>query len=423
MSRPRCCPLDLAPDPRRARSIGLPRLASLVRRACRARRARPARLACLTRLARPARLASLVPVALLLAALAAPGLPAMAQQAPAAGPPTLSDVQDQVQRVLNRLEGYQHRLDVLEKKIDDVLWFERVGDVARVDKVRIWGPPKWREESETAIGAGNPVKFYAYVILPRDVDRGGKIPLLVFPHGGVHADFSTYYAHIVRELVAQGYAVVAPEYRGSTGYGRDLYESIDYGGLEVEDAHAARQYMLENYAVVDEERVGLIGWSHGGLISLMAAFRYPDDYAAVYAGVPVSDLISRLGYLDDDYRALYSADYHIGQQVHENIAEYRRRSPVWHADKLQIPLLIHTNTSDEDVNVLEVEHLIHALKAAEKDFEYEIYRDAPGGHSFDRLDTRQAQEIRLKVYRFLARHLSPPEPLETIEELHAAGYR
>jgi dipeptidyl aminopeptidase/acylaminoacyl peptidase len=181
--------------------------------------------------------------------------------------------------------------------------------------------------------------------------------------------------------------------------------------------------MIENYDFVDGNRVGMIGWSHGGLISLMNIFEHPQDYKCAYAGVPVSDLISRLGYLGDDYQALYSADYHIGQEVEENIAEYRRRSPVWNAHKLQTPLLIHTNTNDEDVNVLEVEHLINALKAADKEFEYEIYEDVPGGHSFDRLDSRQAKQIRLKIYRFLARYLDPPDPITDLDDLQTAGYR
>ena len=353
----------------------------------------------------------------------APATAADPSTAPAAAPPTLSDVVERLDAVAGSLENYRHHLDVLEKKIDDVLWFERVGDVAWVDKVRLWGPPAWKEDSETAIGAGNPIKFYAYVIIPKDIDRGQKWPLLVFPHGGVHADFSTYYTHIVRELVAQGYVIIAPEYRGSTGYGKGTYERIDYGGLEVEDAHASRNYMLENYAFVDKNRVGMIGWSHGGLIGLMNIFNHPDDYQCAYAGVPVSDLVSRLGYLDDDYRALYSADYHIGEPVIDNIAEYKRRSPVWNAEKLQTPLLIHTNTNDEDVNVLEVEHLINALLARDKQFEYEIYEDIPGGHSFDRLDTKQAQEIRLKIYRFLARYLDPPRPFDSVKDLHAASYR
>jgi len=133
-----------------------------------------------------------------------------------------------------------HEFDVLAKKIDDVLWYERVGDVAVIDKSRIYGPPRWKEENPTGANAGNPLKFYTYLFTPKGFDDAGKLPLLVLPHGGVHADFTTYYAHIVRELMAQGYIVVAPEYRGSTGYGRGMYEDIDYGGLEVADALAAR---------------------------------------------------------------------------------------------------------------------------------------------------------------------------------------
>jgi len=333
-----------------------------------------------------------------------------------------SSIDQQLADIQATIDGRRHTLDALEKKIDDVLWFERVGDVAAIDKVRLWGPPRWKEESSTAIGAGQPLKFWAYVFIPRHLDRTQKAPLLVFPHGGVHGDFTTYYTHIVREMVAQGYVVVAPEYRGSTGYGRGVYENIDYGGLETEDAHASRAYMLENYPFLDGDRVGMVGWSHGGLISLLNCFRHPDDYACLYAGVPVSDLIARLGYLGEDYAALYSADYHIGQTIEENIEEYKRRSPAWNAEQLQTPALIFTNRGDEDVNVLEVEHLIKSLKAEDKSFDYEIF-DIAGGHSFDRLDTREAQEIRLRIYRFLAQHLQPARTFDDVDELHAAGYR
>ena len=112
-----------------------------------------------------------------------------------------------------------------------------------------------------------------------------------------------------------------------------------------------------------------------------------------YAGVPVSDLVARMGYQPAGYQALYSAPYHIGKTVREDIKEYRRRSPVYHAKELQTPLLIHTNTNDEDVNVLEVEHLIEALKAEGKKFEYKIYQDAPGGHYFNRIDTKLGEGI------------------------------
>jgi len=319
------------------------------------------------------------------------------------------DATTKLDRLEKTVADHEHRFDVLAKKIDDLLWYDRVGDVAVIDKVRIYGPPKWKEANPTGIGAGNPVKFYAYVFTPRADFGPGKLPLLILPHGGVHGDFTTYYAHIVRELIAQGYIVVAPEYRGSTGYGKWFYELIDYGGREVGDCLAARDWAVANHPRVDPKRVGILGWSHGGLITLMSLFDHPDSYVCGFAGVPVSDLVLRMGYMTQDDRDFYEAKYFIGQSANQNLAEYKRRSPVWNVQKLKRPLRIHTNIHDEDVNYIEVEHLIQALKAAGKHFEYEV-ADVPGGHSFDRLDTPEAWSYRKKIYAFLARYLKPPHP-------------
>ncbi|HRW64119.1 MAG TPA: prolyl oligopeptidase family serine peptidase, partial [Bacteroidales bacterium] len=284
-----------------------------------------------------------------------------------------SEKDEIIEKLNKQMELLNHRLDKLEKLSDDILWYNKVGDIAYVDKVYIYGPPKWKEENPTAMGAGNPVKFWSYIFIPKDIDPSKKYPLIVLPHGGVHADFTTYYTHIVRELMAQQYIVIAAEYRGSTGYGKDHYEKIDYGGLEIEDVDASRQFMVDNYDIVDKDRVGIIGWSHGGLITLMNLFDHPENYKAGFAGVPVSDLIARMGYYTDSYRDLYSADYHIGKTANEDVQEYRKRSPAWNTHKFKnTPLLIHTNTNDDDVNVLEVEHLIKSLKADGKKFEYEI---------------------------------------------------
>lgn len=321
-------------------------------------------------------------------------------------------------------ENLDHRLDRLQKMVDDLIWYERVGDVAHIDKLYIYGPSKWKEKSETAMGAGNPVKFWTYAFFPKNMDVNKKYPLMVLPHGGVHGDFTTYYTHIVRELIAQEYIVVAAEYRGSTGYGKGHYEKIDYGGLENEDVYASRNYMIENYDFIDKNRVGIMGWSHGGMITLFNLFNHPKDYKVGFAGVPVSDIISRMGYMKQTYRDLYSADYHIGATANENIKEYRRRSPAWNTHKFQnTPLLIHTNTIDDDVNVLEVEHLIKSLKADGKKFEYEIYQAVPGGHSFDRMDTKIAKEIRVKIYKFLAKQLKPNKPIKNLKDIQKAGYR
>ncbi|PLX23899.1 MAG: S9 family peptidase, partial [Marinilabiliales bacterium] len=229
---------------------------------------------------------------------------------------------------------------------------------------------------------------------------------------------------IIRELIAQQYIVVAAEYRGSTGYGKGHYEKIDYGGLETEDVNASRQFMIDNYEIVDGNRVGIIGWSHGGMITLHNIFDHPKDYKVAFAGVPVSDIISRMGYQTQDYRDLYSADYHIGKTAYEDVEEYKTRSPAWNTHKFQnTPLLIHTNTNDDDVNVLEVEHLIKSLKADNKKFDYEIFQDIPGGHSFDRMDTKHAREVRVKIYKFLAQYLNPPKKITSVGELEKAAYK
>ncbi len=170
---------------------------------------------------------------------------------------------------------------------------------------------------------------------------------------------------------------------------------------------AARDWAVEALPEVDSGRVGILGWSHGGLIALIAVFDHPDKFQVAYAGVPVSDLVARMGYQTDSYRDLYSADHHIGKTANEDVDEYRRRSPVWNVEKLATPLLIHTTTNDRDVNVIEVEHLIQALKAAGKDFEYKIYDDVAGGHSFNRSDSLLARESRREVWKFLARYLRP----------------
>lgn len=302
---------------------------------------------------------------------------------------------------------------LLARKLDEQTLFQTLSEVAACEKVRYTGPPPKVVKNPTAPGARNPVIIPAYAFIPKKYQNEKKLPLIVFAHGGVHGSVAAgNYVNVFRELLAQGYAVIAPDYRGSSGYGREFWELIDYGGLEIEDVFAGRQFMLDTYANIDPKRVGIMGWSHGGLITLMNLFAHPKEFEVGYAGVPVCDLVARMGYYDQGYRDLFSAPYHLGKTVREDVDEYRRRSPAFHAAKLQTPVLIHTTTNDEDVHVLEVENLIHALKAAGKSFESRVYKDAPGGHQFNRLDTKFARESRADVYRFLAKYLNPPNPVK-----------
>lgn len=313
--------------------------------------------------------------------------------------------QQQPPDLTRAVEAQRSRLDRgfedTARQIDDALWYFRLGDVANIDKFEIASSKPRREKNPTDLNAGNAVIFPVYVFSPKNLR--GKAPMLVFAHGGVHGRLTSNYAHIFREAIERGFVIVSPEYRGSIGHGADLRAQIDYGGAEIDDTHDARNWAVENLPFVDASRVGIFGWSHGGFHTLMNVFFWPDDYKVAYAGVPVSDLVARMGYTGQSYRDIFEG--FIGKQPEDNVMEFRRRSPVYHVEKLRTPLLIHTTTNDEDVHVLEVEHLIAALKAAGKKFEYKIYENAPGAHRFNRIDTRLARESRAEMWDFLARHL------------------
>src|SRR5205085_10008588 len=180
-------------------------------------------------------------------------VPAALAQTPAADTPATT-------RALQRHdESMDRSFDDIDRDVDDVIWYFRLGDVADVDKDRIATSKPIRMKNATGQGAGNPLIIPLYVFSPKNLKS--KAPLLIFIHGGVHGRLESSYAHIIREALGQGYVVVCPEYRGSVGHGSELYEQIDYGGAEVDDVHDARNWAVENLPNVDASRVGTMGWS------------------------------------------------------------------------------------------------------------------------------------------------------------------
>lgn len=300
-------------------------------------------------------------------------------------------------------ESGENDLDHAVKVSDDVLWRLELGDIAEVQTFTYTGLPRK--------AGGNPLILYAYSYIPKNLDRTRKAPMLVTIHGGVHSNHMTggpaNAATIVRELLEQGYVVVAPDYRGSTGYGAAYAKAIDYGGKENDDVLGARNWMIERYPFIDPSRVGLIAWSHGGMIALFNILLHPDAYACAFAGEPVSDLLERRKYLKSMPQTIAES---AGDAAAKDDDEYRKRSPVTYAAKLNRPLLVHGNTNDETVHVVEVENLVAALKAAGRTFDYKIYDAAPGGHHFNRIDTKLARESRAEIYAFLRKYLKPDAP-------------
>jgi dipeptidyl aminopeptidase/acylaminoacyl peptidase len=226
----------------------------------------------------------------------------------------------------------------------------------------------------------------AFVFQPLEPRGVRQHPALVWVHENIRGHLYEHYIPYVRDAVARGYVVIAPEYRGSIGYGRAFYEAIDYGGAEVEDVVTAVSVLRNQYAIVDPDRIGIIGWSHGGLITLLSIFRNPSTFRAAVAMVPVTNLFHRLARKGvEAQRRLIDPHNRFRGSPSERPESYRYRSPLFHVDKLQIPLLVHVADNDDDVNIDEAMQLVDALRARKPDLaDVKVYHNPPGGHLFDR---------------------------------------
>jgi dipeptidyl aminopeptidase/acylaminoacyl peptidase len=256
----------------------------------------------------------------------------------------------------------------------------------------------------------------AFVFQPLDSAPAGGRPVLVWVHENIRGHVYEHYIPYVREATSRGYIVVAPEYRGSIGYGRRLYDAIDYGGAEVDDVVTAIDVIRTRYPEGDAARAGIIGWSHGGMIALLAAARNPDTFAAVAALVPVTNLFHRLAWRGvDRQRQLIDPHNRLGGPPSEKRDVYRDRSPLFQVDKLQRPVLVHFADNDTDVNIEEGMQLVDALRARKPSLaDTKVYVNPPGGHTFDRrvnpltlqpLNTPEQRDAWQRIWSFFETHL------------------
>jgi dipeptidyl aminopeptidase/acylaminoacyl peptidase len=226
----------------------------------------------------------------------------------------------------------------------------------------------------------------AFVFQPLQPAPARSRAAIVWVHENIRGHLYEHYIPFVREAVQRGFVVIAPEYRGSIGYGKAFYDAIDYGGAEVQDVTGAATALTARYPQVDPARIGIIGWSHGGMITLLSIFRSPTTFRAAAAIVPVTNLFHRLARkgIERQRRAI-DPQNRFGGSPSERPEAYKQRSPLFHVDELQIPLLVHIAENDEDVNIDEAMQLVDALRARKPALaEVKIYPNPPGGHNFDR---------------------------------------
>jgi dipeptidyl aminopeptidase/acylaminoacyl peptidase len=239
----------------------------------------------------------------------------------------------------------------------------------------------------------------AYLFAPLNKRGARGHAAMVWVHGGVHGDWNQVMFPFVKEAVERGYVIVAPDYRGSNGYGAAHYNAIDYGGKEVDDVMGAYDY-LKTLPYVDGDRVGVMGWSHGGFIASHLVMRETTPFKAAAAIVPVTNLVFRLGYKGPNYQRSFSTQSALRGLPHEKREEYIKRSPLYQVEKLNTPILVHVATNDTDVDYVEDQQMVWKLRALKPELaETKVYVDpAPwggsGGHAFSRrVDPNTLQRV------------------------------
>ncbi len=300
-------------------------------------------------------------------------------------------------------------------------------DFERLRRLQIRTDTTWRAASDGYMrmekiayrSRAGDLDIPAFVFQPLNEPSGSQ-PALVWVHEDIRGHLYEHYIPYIREATARGYVVIAPEYRGSIGYGQAFYDAIDYGGREVDDVVTAVDVLRSRYPRVDPERIGIIGWSHGGLITLLSIFRHPRMFDAAVAIVPVTNLLERLDRKGVDQQlALIDPANRFGGPPSKQPDVYRERSPLFHVDRLRIPLLVHVARNDEDVNIEEDLPLVNALRSHKAALAVtKVYDHPPGGHTFDRRvdmrtwrpeNTPEQQDSWQRVWRFLSRALLQPE--------------
>ncbi len=248
----------------------------------------------------------------------------------------------------------------------------------------------------------------AWLFVPRNLDRSKKHPAILWIHGDginqnydgwhVQRNYAVYYSYH-QYLLQQGYVVLAPDYRGSIGYGRDWRNGVylDVGGNDAKDAWMGANY-LKGLPYVDSDRIGIWGLSYGGFFTLIAMTDQPTLFRA---GVDVAGVADYVMYYHDPY----NNDWTEGRMgtPQQNPRVYANASPISHIGELARPLLVLHGTSDVNVPFLQSVWLMdEALKKNKGGLvQFMIY---PGEfHYFSR--EHVLRDAWNRVDRFFAWHL------------------
>jgi dipeptidyl aminopeptidase/acylaminoacyl peptidase len=240
------------------------------------------------------------------------------------------------------------------------------------------------------------VRVPTYVLVSSRTSKPG--PLVVYPHGGPWAEVADSWSPILLLLTSLGYHVVAPNFRGSTGYG-ERFRKLDLGdpgGGDLEDVVYATRWAIDN-GIADPGRVAIVGYSYGGYMTFMAMVKYPELWRCGVAGAGVTDWVEDYE-LADAYFKRYDEILFAGRK--ELFVE---RSPITYVDNLRSPICIVHPQNDSRCPLRPIMKFAYKLMELGKPFELHVIPDI--GHAIS-LDAEALSRYLLYATMFLRKHLA-----------------
>jgi dipeptidyl aminopeptidase/acylaminoacyl peptidase len=247
------------------------------------------------------------------------------------------------------------------------------------------------------------LEIQAYLTLPKGFGKK-KLPLVVFPHGGPWARDGWGFNPYTQFMANRGYAVLQPNFRASTGFGKAFLNAGngEWGELMQDDITWGINYLIDQ-GIVDKERVAIFGASYGGYATLAGLAFTPDIYACGISYVGPSNLITLLNSIPPYWEAIRSTFYvRMGDpNTEEGLAQIKRQSPLFSADKIAAPLMVVQGYNDPRVKNAESDQIVVALR--DRGFAVEYINAPDEGHGFARPINTKAFIAAME--KFFAAHL------------------
>lgn len=243
----------------------------------------------------------------------------------------------------------------------------------------------------------------AFLYVPFNMARNGQNAAIVYIHGGPASQSMNSFNRFVQYAVNQGYMVLAPNYRGSTGYGKEFQQAnlFDMGGGDLEDVLAGVDFIKQT-GHLDPKKIAVVGGSYGGYLTMMAVTKAPDLWAA---GVPIVPFVNWFTEIEHEDPVLQQSDLATMGDPVKNKALYEERSPINYIDQIKAPLLLLAGGHDPRCPKTETEQVVEAIKKRGGTVDYKIYDNE--GHGFARVENQI--DAYKRVGDFLLAHVVPAD--------------